>query len=336
MTGDETRLLSQHFDSSGLDSGEAFEGWKQAISPVFDLAPVDPQASFSAAYDTYHLGDILVGLGRFDPTIFERSRKKAHADGVDHVLLQVYARGGYTGWLDGREITVGRGDLVTLDLARETRTRSAASTNVTVMIPRSLIKARTIPHGHVSIDGVDAAGSLMVEHLLSLQRWLPTLSRAAGPSVAEATLALCNSALAASALADGEAGLTSRDALFQRARRFIDARLQSGELDAGALAAALAVSRSSLYRLFEPYRGVANFVLDRRLSHVRKALCDPNDTRRIGAIAASCGFVDPSHFSRIFKRRFGITPIEMRRLGAANPSMPDSEFDLRPWIKDIL
>ncbi|WP_210187368.1 hypothetical protein, partial [Pararhizobium antarcticum] len=147
---DKTLLLRQHFASSELSPQDAFAGWQQAVAPVFDVAPVDPHAQFAAAHDTYHLGDILVGGGSFDATAFTRSRQKALSDGIDHVMVQVYTVGGYTGMLDDRPITVRRGDLVTLDMARETRTISVASTNITVIIPRELLKVREVPHGHMS------------------------------------------------------------------------------------------------------------------------------------------------------------------------------------------
>lgn len=331
-------LLSQRFDSAGMNSAEAFRGWQQAVAPVFDIEPIDAHGPFAATYDTYHLGDILVGIGSFDATAFTRSRQKALSDGIDHVMVQVYTAGGYTGMLDDRQITVRRGDLVTLDMARETRTASVASTNITVMIPRDLLKVRELPHGHMSQGPKGSVlGGLMVDFLSSLKDRLPTMPRSVGAAAANATLALYHAALEPMDEMGDTAPQPFRDAQFQRARRLIETRLGDSRLDAETLAPALGLSRSTLYRLFEPYRGVASFVLDRRLAHARKALCDPQDTRHIGVIAGDFGFADPSHFSRAFRRRFGITPIEQRRQGRnapANKDMGDA-FDLRPWIKDL-
>jgi AraC-like DNA-binding protein len=331
-------LLSQRFDSSGMNSRDAFRGWQQAVAPVFDVVPIDGHGQFAAAYDTYHLGDILVGIGTFDATAFTRSRQKALSDGIDHVMVQVYTLGGYTGTLDDRPITVRRGDLVSLDMARETRTASVASTNITVMIPRDLLNVREVPHGHMSQGPRGSVlGGLMVDFLLSLRERLPTMPRSVGAAAANATLALYHAAMEPMEEMGDAAPPPFRDAQFQRARRLIETRIGDSRLDAEMLATALGLSRSTLYRLFEPYRGVASFVLDRRLAHARRALCDPQDTRHIGVLAGDFGFVDPSHFSRAFRRRFGITPVEQRRQGRnapANAEMGDG-FDLRPWIKDL-
>lgn len=338
MEAGEPLLLSQHFNSANMSSQDAFLGWQQAVAPVFDVAQVDTQAQFTAAFDTYHLGDILVGLGSFDATAFTRNRQKSLSDGIDHVLVQVYTTGGYTGLLDDRPITVRRGDLVTLDMARETRTTSVASTNITIMIPRDLLKVRDVPHGHMSQGPKGAVlGGLMVDHLLSLRDRLPTMPRSVGAAAANATLALYHAALEPAEEMSDTAPQPFREAQFQRARRLIESRLDDSSLDAEALAAALGLSRSTLYRLFEPYRGVASFVLDRRLAHARKALCDPNDTRHIGVVAAQYGFTDPSHFSRTFRRRFGITPAELRKQGRNAPSRVEigDGHNLRPWIKDL-
>ena len=331
-------LLSQHFDSSEMDAQASFQGWQQVVAPVFDVSPANPAGRFSAKYDTYHLGDILIGIGSFDATNFLRDRQKALSDGIDHVMVQVYTAGGYTGMLDDRPITVRRGDLVTLDMARETRTTSVASVNITVMIPRDLLKVRDVPHGHMSQGPRGAIlGGLMVDHLVSLRDRLPQMHRSIGAAVASATLALYHAALEPIEEMGDLSPVPFRDTQFQRARRIIERRLSDNALGAETLASEMGLSRASLYRLFEPYQGITNFILDRRLAFARKALGDHEDTRQIGIIASACGFSDPSHFSRVFRRRFGMTPAEFRKQGRTAPSNFDqgSTFDLRPWIRNL-
>ncbi|OJG00394.1 helix-turn-helix domain-containing protein [Pararhizobium antarcticum] len=163
------------------------------------------------------------------------------------------------------------------------------------------------------------------------------MPRSVGAAAANATLALYHAALEPMEEMGETAPQPFRDAQFQRARRLIEIRLGDIRLDADTLAADLGLSRSTLYRLFEPYQGIASFVLDRRLAHAQKALCVPHDTRHIGIIAAEYGFSDPSHFSRAFRRRFGITPFEQRRQGRNAPASAGlgDGFDLRPWIKTL-
>ena len=51
-----------------------------------------------------------------------------------------------------------------------------------------------------------------------------------------------------------------------------------------------------------------------RLRHARQLLADPSlrDVPII-EVAARCGFTDPSHFARRFRRRFGVAPVAFRR-----------------------
>jgi len=59
---------------------------------------------------------------------------------------------------------------------------------------------------------------------------------------------------------------------------------------------------------------VADYVLARRLDRAREQLLDPQ--RRgttVAETAYHCGFASPSHFSRAFKQRFGITPTQLQR-----------------------
>ena len=57
----------------------------------------------------------------------------------------------------------------------------------------------------------------------------------------------------------------------------------------------------------------SNFALDRRLDAARGMLTSPRYARwSIAAIALEAGFGDLSHFNRRFKRRYLMTPSDMR------------------------
>ena len=79
----------------------------------------------------------------------------------------------------------------------------------------------------------------------------------------------------------------------------------------------MGISRSRLYRLFEPYGGVNHYIQHRRLLHAYAALADPNDHRRILDIAEERGFDDAAEFSRAFRREFGYSPSEVRAASKA-------------------
>lgn len=337
MTHAEPGLPRQSFNSADLEPAQAFAGWQAAIAPVFDIEPAFPDRPFAATYDSYHLGDILIGLGSFDATKFSRSHDKAQRDGLDYALIQVYTAGGYDGHLDDRTVTVRPHELVTLDMTRQTRTVSLPSSNITVLVPRDLLKARQIPHGVMTRGPRGAVlGGMLADHLIGLSQRLPTMPLSTGAAAALATLALYEAALDPIEEMLEAAVEPQRDLLFQRVRRLIDARITTGKIDIASLAADLGVSRSTLYRLFEPQKGVEAFITERRLAHVRRALSDETDTRRIGTIAAAYGFEDHSNFSRIFKRRYGQTPAELRALGRhARPEDGEDAFNLRPWIADV-
>ncbi len=59
--------------------------------------------------------------------------------------------------------------------------------------------------------------------------------------------------------------------------------------------------------------------LEMRLALVQHLL--ENTQRSIASVAAECGFCDSSHLSRLFRRRFGITPQEFRKTHPAQPRM---------------
>jgi AraC family transcriptional regulator, positive regulator of tynA and feaB len=94
-----------------------------------------------------------------------------------------------------------------------------------------------------------------------------------------------------------------------------DAHLGDPDLTPQSLAAAHGISVRSLHLLFEREGlKVAQWIRDRRLERCRDTLARPEWQGRIIDLALQWGFNDPSHFSRVFRQRYGRAPRQARAL----------------------
>lgn len=108
---------------------------------------------------------------------------------------------------------------------------------------------------------------------------------------------------------------------YERACDYVAARLSDPQLSPDRIAAHCGVSNSFLHASFAACseHSVAQYIRERRLAGSRQALLDPKLRHRsILGIAADWGFDDPSHFSRLYKQRFGKTPREERNARSAD------------------
>lgn len=129
--------------------------------------------------------------------------------------------------------------------------------------------------------------------------------------------------LTATALMDADAGAVSAAGLSQldRIKAFILSRLDDAELSPRDIASAHGISLRRLYELFEAEeQQVARFVQAQRLDRIRRELADPlMRALPINTIALRRGFKDFSHFSRAFRRQFGVSPGMFRAAAHAKP-----------------
>ena len=93
-----------------------------------------------------------------------------------------------------------------------------------------------------------------------------------------------------------------------------DQRLADPLLSVATLAAELQLSAGHVHRLFQSEPApLAHYIWNRRLDACQRDLRDPACAgHSIAAIAYSRGFNDAAHFSRSFRRRFGVSPREYR------------------------
>jgi AraC-like DNA-binding protein len=102
--------------------------------------------------------------------------------------------------------------------------------------------------------------------------------------------------------------------LWFRIAVFIEDHLAESTLDPAIIAAASGISVRHLHRLFARNgRTVGDCIRERRLELCRSDLTDPRFRERtITDIAFHWGFSESAHFSRSFKKLFGICPRTFR------------------------
>ena len=303
-------------------SGEArFEAWRSSISVIFDVAPMacDPLESFQASVTASHLGALLVGDLHFGRQQFSRAAPRVARDGVNHYLVQWYRSGGFVGQHDdGVDMTVRAGDITVFDLGRTQRTYANPSHVLSIVVPREIADEAFCDsvdpanlHGTV-LPGHTALGGLLSDYLHSLHRRLPTVTLTEAPAVVQATTQMLAACLRPSRDTLAQAQTEVQGVMLERIQQYIDQNL-GAPLSPEHLCRTFGISRSQLYRQFEPLGGVAHHVQQRRLARAFHALANPANRRlRVAEIATRTGFTSEAHFSRAFRSAYGLTPSDVR------------------------
>lgn len=149
--------------------------------------------------------------------------------------------------------------------------------------------------------------------------------------MAEATQAMIALAVAPGAGAEQAISGPVAAAQIMRLRALIRANLGSATFGPARLCRLAGISRSQLYRFFEMHGGVALCIQRERLAAAHRALSNPADPRSISEIAESVGLFDPSSFSRMFRRSYGISPRDLRLSTSAGTHAAGSQVPAAAW-----
>ncbi|MCJ2083884.1 helix-turn-helix domain-containing protein [Methylobacterium sp. J-090] len=106
----------------------------------------------------------------------------------------------------------------------------------------------------------------------------------------------------------------------QRAKAYVEENLGDSTLDPRQVAAAMRISLRRLQELFHSQgQHISDWIWERRLKAAGLRLSDSACNHlAIAVIAYDCGFSNPTHFSRRFKDRFGMTPREFRHVATSS------------------
>jgi AraC-like DNA-binding protein len=295
-----------------------FDVWKESIATIFDVER--PYASndddFDASLGSFLIGDqVMFSRCETRAQRFERSPLKVARDNLDYYLIQTHLSGRQSIRRASREAEAGPGDLLIIDLADAHSAMTTDFVNLSIVVPRRLLapllqqpdsqSGRVLPRDH-------ALTSLVVKHLHTLAGLVPVMSPEEAGKTIEPTINLLAAALNSNADATPVDGGSVAMSLLMRAKVEIEKNLHEN-FSVEGLCYKLGISRASLYRLFEPLGGVRAYVQECRLRRCAEAIMAPQRTNRhIYEIAYRWGFSNEAHFSRAFKRRFGVSPSQAR------------------------
>ncbi len=277
----------------------------------------------------YLVDCLMVSKTSFTRQHFVRDRRLMANGETDHFVLQLYQDGINACNNGGRDITINPQVVSLIDLGRTIQATADSSTSFNIVIPREVM--REYAGGLNGLHGRTVAtntpqGRIMVEHLRNLWSVLPSAQASDAQDLAAATAALTGALFHASTGQPADDSPSFGKATLDALCRYIDAHLDSPELGVTALCRAFHLSRSNVYRLFKPIGGVEAFIRDRRLLRCYHELRGARrGEQRITDIASTWGFSSPSHFTRLFRGTFGVSPSEVLDLGATREAVSSNQ-----------
>jgi AraC family transcriptional regulator, positive regulator of tynA and feaB len=308
---------------TGGANGRRLDAWSEILAAThlaFDVraTPRTP-ADFRAGVTRQRLGDVSLVDCVAAPFLGHRSRAEIDGSPAQHrqesiVGFQFVAKGVEVVREGGRELALTAGDMVLWDGLQPTeveivepfckRTLLFPRERVLAVCPR-LAEQDAFPPLHRS-----GPARLLVRYMNALATELPTLDPAARAVASNAALELLRGAVEPSLPASRA---STRAAMRAEIRRYVRTHLQDGALGPATIAQAYSMSVRALHALFEDAdESVAALVRSERLARCVEDLRRP-DGGSVTEIAFRWGFSDAAHFSRLFKRAFGLTPSEVRR-----------------------
>jgi len=336
------------FDSSDVRPDERLDYWQGSLSNVCTLSFPDGMsaAAFEARNEMWMLGAMMFSRRVCCPHILHRSSRAIRSDQIDHYKIHLRVDTAAPTHLEAghletakRYVDIGVGECVMTDMARPERVRVDHGSTINVVVLRDHLDA--LLGRPADLHGVVLRGPcsiLLADYLRSLSESLPEISVDQSSGIANATLHLLAATLAPSMDTLALAKPAVEMMLRRKIRQFIEAQLTRSDMSADLICGRFHISRSTLYRLFEPMGGVARYVKERRLVRIHSLLSGSERRPHLQRLAESYGFKTSAHFSRAFREQFGYAPSELAaprpRPGVAS-SVTSPAYSMERWLHSL-
>lgn len=259
-----------------------------------------------------------VGVLNSRASAFRSIRTPAMAEGTDHLLLFFCLDGAVTLTQFGREETVTSGQAILLSSADALIMDRSASRHITLTLSKARLSPLTVDLDDTLMKPMDCSS----QSFRMLRGYLDLLAEEEAVAGAQlqslAAMHVTNlAALAIGATRDADEaikGNSLRVARLHAIKRDIGQNLILGDVSSDALAQRHGVSPRYIRKLLASEgTTLSQFVLEQRLAQVHQQLRDPRYAHcTIGTLVFDAGFGDLSTFNHAFRRRYDMTPSDVR------------------------
>jgi AraC-like DNA-binding protein len=327
---------------------EGLDDFREGVAPICDVTLRGAIEDFRMTASTLHLGAAVLVEDKKSEVTYDRTARHVARSGADHFLVSMQLSGGTAHSIGRREVTARPGDILIVDWAEPNQTATIApefggpSHSLTLVLPRRVLAPllATPDSAPATIIRNDTPyGSLMGEQMLALRRYAPDLTADQQGAVVKALAHLAAGGIGPVREPEEVEAAASPHPLLWAIKIEIEAQLASDALDIAYLCRRFPLSRAGLYRLFAADGGPVNYIQERRLLRALNTLMAPEGMHlRTLDIALECQFSSDSTFIRAFRRRFGMTPGEVRALAKRREAAEDpacAKYDAARWLGSL-
>lgn len=315
------RLGGERFSTTYQPASQRLEWLREVIGKQYANVEITPPD------DTYLYNDMFIypwqqGI-RLSPIYsnaitLERLPSEPENVTQDCYFVVLLTAGQYKIEQGGRESYLKPGEMTLYDATEPHRiTIPQPFSKVLISIPRHLLNARIANIQQLTAsklntyEGIGAVTSRLIQ---STVNELPTLEHGAFQSLAEPIFESLSHSLIGCQGRQSELSRSQSLSLW-RVKQFIKHNLGNSELSAATIAAAVKLSPRYINKMFEQEQtSLMRFMTQQRIARCRHYLASQLHTHlSITEIAMQAGFNNMSHFSRVFREQYGMTPRDYRQ-----------------------
>jgi AraC-like DNA-binding protein len=315
----QSRLVPIQFDVQAEPVHRQLLAWRESMGQVMDVVPTRAQIErpFRGTIDVYWFEEFLFTDGYTDELTLERTIARISQDNARSIAFHIVMDGDAAtlvtrpGKRDGTPVDVG---ILAVDFDQPLHVLRRGCRHVTLFVPRTALQEIFPDPGalHGRVLGANEPAAHLVRQRVNV--FAANVSRMAFDDAyrrLREIVQLIAEAFGEQAGLRGSKPAIARAIAFDAARRFVQANLTEFDLSPERVVESLALSRATIYRLFQHEGGLHAYI-----RHLRLRAAADDLIRLPGVpitdIAFSVGFKSATDFTRAFRRAYGFAPQEVR------------------------
>lgn len=305
---DDAPVSSIRFDAASVGGQNGYDAWRETVRCVYDVEPLCDDENQTESLEGWLVDNLIASVVTFSHQTF--SHHSRHAQDSNYLSLQIYMSGGAAGILADRSWEMKPGDVHIFDYSREFHSVAQNSVVAGLTIPHEALGYDPGKHpAYLKFSANSSVGRFLADAYFAFQSRLPRLQQNEAAVLAASLCGLLRGIVCSDIQDVSSEVRKSREERRMAMRSYLDRNLSNPDLGIKQLLDTFGVSRPSIYRGFADVGGVEAYITRRRLDRAFYQLLSASPTQaRVSEIAHRLGFRDSSHFGRLFRQQFGITP----------------------------